>query len=119
MRKCKCIYFQTDSGKIPAEAYINSLHPRTQHKYFEVVKLLEDYGKSLPKPHAKHLEDEIYELRFFGIEGRVRVLYFFFHGEKAVLTNGFVKKKGPVPKKEIKTAKGRMKIYLERQTEKS
>ena len=43
MKKCKCVYFQTDSGDTPAETYINSLHPRTQHKYFEVVKLLEDY----------------------------------------------------------------------------
>ena len=75
----------------------------------------------MPKPHATYLEGEIYELRFFGIEGRgrVRVLYFFFNGGKAILTNGFVKKKGPVPKKEIKTAKGRIKKYIERQTKKS
>lgn len=114
MTKIKCVYFQTDSGRMPAKEFVDSLDERTQQKYFEVVGLLEDYGKNLPEPHSKHLEDEIYELRFFGIEGRVRILYFFYHEGKAVLTNGLVKKKGPVPNKEIKTAKGRMKTYIEK-----
>lgn len=118
MKKVKCVYFKTDSGRMPAKEFIDSLDERSQQKYFEVIKLLSDYGKSLPKPHAKNLEDEIYELRFFGIEGRVRVLYFFYHEGKAVLTNGLVKKKGPVPKKEIKTAKGRMKIYIKQNIKK-
>ncbi|MCK5215147.1 MAG: type II toxin-antitoxin system RelE/ParE family toxin [Candidatus Omnitrophica bacterium] len=118
MKKCKCVYFKTDAGRIPVEDFINSLDDRTQQKYFEVVGLLEDYGKRLPAPHSKHLEDEIYELRFTGIEGRVRVLYFFYHAGKAVFTNGLVKKKGPVPRNEIKTAKERMKVYLKRQTKK-
>jgi len=75
---------------------------------------LETFGKNLPQPHSRHLEDEIYELRFFGIEGRVRVLYFFYHEGKAVFTNGLIKQKGPVPRNAIKIAKGRMKVYLER-----
>lgn len=118
MKKCKCVYFTTDAGRIPAEEFINSLNDRTQQKYFEVAGMLEKFGKSLPEPHAKHLKDGIYELRFTGIEGKVRVLYFFYHAGKAVFTNGLVKKKGPVPQKEIKTAKGRMKVYLDRQTKK-
>jgi len=114
MKQCKCVYFRTDSGRTPAKEFIDFLYERSQQKYFEVVRLLEDYGKSLPEPHSKYLGDEIYELRFFGIEGRVRVLYFFYHEGKAVFTNGFVKKRGPVPKNKIQIAKGRRKIYLER-----
>jgi len=102
---------------MPAKEFVDSLDERTQQKYFEVIGLLEDYGKSLPEPHSKYLEDEIYELRFFGIEGRVRILYFFYHQDKAVLTNGLVKKKGPVPSQEIKTAQGRMKVYIEKHRE--
>ena len=76
--KFTCIYYQTDAGRMPVKEFIDSLHDRTQQKYFVVVGLLEDYGKSLPKPHADFLGDEVYELRFVGIEGRVRILYFFF-----------------------------------------
>lgn len=116
MKKCKCVYFQTDSGRKPAQEFVNSLDHRSQQKYYEVVGLLEEYGKSLIEPHSKHLEDGIYELRFFGIEGRARILYFFYYEEKAVLTSGLVKKQGPVPRSKIQTAKERMKVYLERQT---
>lgn len=114
MAKFKCVYYQTDAGRKPVEEFIDSLHERTQHKYFEVVKLLEDYGKSLPEPHAKDLGEEIYELRFLGIEGRLRILYFFYHENKIIFTNGFLKKKGRTPKNEIETAKGRRKMYLEK-----
>ena len=114
MTRLKCVYCQTDAGRMPVKEFIDSLHERTQHKYFEVVRLLEDYGKSLLEPHAKGLGDEIYELRFVGIEGKVRVLYFFYHENKIVFTNGFVKKKGRTPKNEIATSMGRRKIYLER-----
>lgn len=115
MKRCKCIYFQTDSGRVPVKKFINSLDDRTQQKYFEVVGMLESFGKSLPEPHAKSLKGGIYELRFTGIEGKVRILYFFFHAGKAVFTNGLIKKRGPVPGNEITTAKRRMKVYLERQ----
>lgn len=112
--KCKCVYFQTESGRAPVKEFVGSLDQRTQHKYFEVVRMLEDYGKDLPQPHAKYLGDDIHELRFFGIEGRLRILYFFYHEGKAVLTNGLVKKRGPVPMKEIETAKSRRQNYLAR-----
>jgi phage-related protein len=111
----RCVYYQTDAGRIPVQEFIDALHERTQQKYFEVVKLLKDYGKSLPEPHAKDLDGEIHELRFLGLEGKVRVLYFFYHEDKAILTNGFVKKKGKTPRNEIKTAHERRKIYLARQ----
>lgn len=118
LRRCQCVYFRTDSGRMPAKEFVDSLDQRSQQKFFEVVGLLENYGRSLPEPHSKYLKDEIFELRFSGIEGRIRILYFFYHEEKAVLTNGLVKKKGPVPKREIETARRRMKSYLERQINK-
>ena len=40
-----------------------------------------------------------------------RVLYFFFVGKKAVLTNGFVKKTMKTPKREIELAKRYRKDY--------
>ncbi|MDO8675339.1 MAG: type II toxin-antitoxin system RelE/ParE family toxin [Candidatus Omnitrophota bacterium] len=112
MSKFTCIYYQTDAGRRPVEEFIDSLHERTQQKYFEVVGLLEDYGKSLPKPHADFLGGEIYELRFVGIEGKVRILYFFYHGNKIIFTNGFVKKRQKAPKIEVELAKERRILYI-------
>ena len=115
MKKFKCVYFQTDAGRCLVKKFIDSLHDRTQQKFFNVIDLLAKHGKSLPKPHADHVGNDIYELRFVGIEGKIRVFYFFYDGSKIVLTNGFVKKTQKAPKREIELAKKRMKMYFENQ----
>jgi phage-related protein len=46
--------------------------------------------------------------------GAVRVLYFFFHGDKVIFTNGFVKKTDKTPAREINTAVERRKDFLSR-----
>jgi len=74
--------------------------------------LLEEFGHKLPQPHAKYLGDSIFELRFSGVEGSVRVLYFFFHQDKAILTNGFLKKNNRTPKREKELAIERRKTFL-------
>lgn len=115
MKKVACFYYYTESNKSPVKDFINSLDGRAQRKFFFVKSLLEEFGHRLPKPHAKCIGDEIFELRFIGMEGQVRVLYFFFHQNKAIFTNGFIKKTNRTPKKEKKLAIERKKLFLERQ----
>jgi phage-related protein len=105
----------TDSGRIYAEEFIKSLHSRTRQKFFEVVRLLQNLGKSLPQPHSDYLGDEIYELRFKGIEGNIRILYFFYFENKIIFTNGFIKKQQKAPKTEVDLAKERRKLYIQQQ----
>jgi len=107
-------YYVNSTGKKPVYEHICTLDFRTRQKFFDVVELLEDKGHLLPEPHAKYLGDDIFELRFSGVEGAVRVLYFFFHRDSAVLTNGFLKKTPKTPEKEIDSAIARRKDYLER-----
>ncbi|MBI2167581.1 MAG: type II toxin-antitoxin system RelE/ParE family toxin [Candidatus Omnitrophica bacterium] len=107
-----CHYFSTGSGRLPVEEFIDSLDMRTRLKFFYVRRLLEEFGHRLPMPHAKRLGEGVFELRFSGREGAIRVLYFFDRG-KAVLTNGFIKKKNKTPKTEIETAVQRRKLYDE------
>ena len=57
---------------------------------------------------------QIFELRFEGVEGSLRVLYFFFDGDKAVLTNGFPKQSNKTPKNEKQTAVGRRENYFQK-----
>ena len=114
MKKVTCKYYCVESGRAPVKEFIDSLHLRTQQKFFSVVELLEEFGHQLPQPHAKYIGDEIFELRFKGQEGAVRVLYFFFYQDSAVLTNGFVKKSNKIPVKEKSTAIERRRTFLEK-----
>ena len=110
----KVVYFVTDSGRRPVEEFVAALNIRSQRKFVDVVELLENFGRGLVTPHAKYIGDEIFELRFESLEGAVRVLYFFFDGEKTVLTNGFVKKSNKTPTKEKEKAIERRKIYFQK-----
>ncbi|MCG8431881.1 MAG: type II toxin-antitoxin system RelE/ParE family toxin [Candidatus Omnitrophica bacterium] len=116
MKKVACVYFETDSKRRPVQEFIDSLDRRTQRKFFSKVELLEEFGHKLPEPHVKYIGDDIFELRFVGTEGQIRILYFFFHLHKAILTNGFIKKSNKTPKKEKMIAIGRRKYYLEKHT---
>lgn len=67
--------------------------------------LLEEYGERLSMPFARHLEDGIYELRIPQESDITRLLYFFCIGDRAIVTNGFVKKTQRTPRREIEKAK--------------
>ena len=109
-----CCYFVTDSGRIPVKEFVNSLDMRSRKKFFSVTELLETFGRALSFPHAKYIGDEIFELRFEGVEGTMRILYFFFDAQKAILTNGFLKKSNKTPMEEKETALHRREIYFKR-----
>jgi len=93
--------------------FIASLDLRTRTKFYAVKTLLEEFGRELKEPHAKYVGDGIFELRFSGREGAIRVLYFFFDGEKIIFTNGFIKKTGRLPPREKEIAIQRRHSYLQ------
>ena len=109
----KVIYYVTDAGRRPVEEFIKNLNVHSREKFFEVVELLENFGKSVSLPHVKNIGNAIFELRFEGVEGAIRVLYFFFDGEKAILTNGFIKKSNKTPKNEKEKAMLRREAYFQ------
>lgn len=112
MAPYRCFYYTTESGDSPVEKFINSLDYKTQRKFFFKAGLLEEFGPRLPYPHAKYIDDDIYELRFEGFEGTIRVLYFFFHKDEIIFTNGFIKKSNKTPKNEKGLALERRRLFL-------
>lgn len=74
-------------------------------KTFGRLLLFEEYGERLPMTFARHLEDGIYELRTPQGSNITCLLYFFFLGNRAIVTNGFIKKTQRPPRKEIEKAK--------------
>ena len=83
-------------------------------KVLRTIDLLENNGPFLREPYSKSLEDEIFELRIKQENNITRVLYFFFIGNKAILTNGFIKKTQKTPKNVIETAKKYREDYQRR-----
>ena len=114
MGRYSCFYFTAESGKSPVEEFIDFLDYKTQRKFFFKKGLLEEFGQRLLYPHAKYIGDDIYELRFEGQEGAIRVLYFFFYRSEVIFTNGFIKKSNKTPVKEKKLAQERRKAFLEK-----
>lgn len=113
MSVCKVVYYVTDSGRKPVEEFADHLDFRSRRKFVDTVELLEGLGRELAWPHVKYIGDEIFELRFEGVEDSLRILYFFFDGEKAVLTNGFPKQSNKMPKNEKQTAIARRESYFQ------
>ena len=106
-------YFRTESGKAPVKEFVDLLDNRTQRKFFYMLALLEDFGHKLPLPHAKYIGDEIFELRFSGVEGSIRFFYFFFHQHRVIFTNGFIKKSNKLPHNEKLIAANRRREFFE------
>lgn len=74
------------------------------------IELLQENGTNLPTQIAKHLDDEIWELR----PGDNRVLFFYFDHGTYVLLHHFRKKTQKTPPREIARAKAEMKDYIAR-----
>lgn len=98
-------FFEMPDGTEPVRVFLNSLDIKMRAKMYREIDLLVMNGPNLREPHSKHIDDGIFELRAKQSNDISRVLYFFFTGKKAVLTNGFVKKTLKTPKREIELAK--------------
>ena len=105
------LYFEDARGRQPAKEFIDGLDQKMRAKVFGRLLLLEEYGEQLSMPFARHLEDGIFELRTPQGSNITRLLYFFFMGNRAVVTNGFVKKTQRTPRKEIEKAKNYREIW--------
>ena len=98
-------YYETESGNCPVRAFLDDLEPKMKAKMIRTIELLEMNGPLLRGPHSEYLEDGVLELRAKQGSDISRVLFFFFVGQKAILTNGFTKKTQKTPRSEIELAK--------------
>lgn len=105
MSRINIEFYDTIEGKCPVADFIQSLDAKMQAKVLRTIDLLEKNGISLREPYSAPLTDGIFELRIKQGSGITRILYFFFVGNKAVFTNGFVKKTQKTPQAEIVLAK--------------
>ena len=98
-------FYETEDGTKPAQVFLDSLDPKMLAKMLRTIDLLKNNGIALRRPYSALFEDGIYELRAQQGSNISRVLYFFQMGDKAYLTNGFIKKTQKTPRQEIELAK--------------
>lgn len=105
MQRFEVEYFEKEDGTYPAEEFILSQDVKIRAKLFRLLELLEEKGNTLREPYSKSLDDGIFEIRAKQGSNITRVLYFFYIGNKIILTNGFIKKSQKTPPSEIDLAK--------------
>lgn len=84
------------------ERFVRELEKPVIAKVLRTIDLLETFGNRLGMPHSKPVGNRIFELRVRGAQ-EVRILY-AFHGNRAVLLCGYVKKTRDLPARELETA---------------
>lgn len=98
-------FYDTEDGKCPVREFLDTLEPKMKAKTLRTIDLLEANGPMLREPYSGPMGDEIFELRTKQGSNITRVFYFFFVGQKAVLTNGLLKKTQKTPKADLELAK--------------
>jgi phage-related protein len=107
------IFYETPSGQVPVDDFLDSLQNKVRAKVEKWFAKLEEHGPNLPRPYADIVVGKIRELRIVFGSNQYRILYFFF-GKIIVLTHGFPKKSDKVPPLEIKRAENYMVEFLNR-----
>ena len=98
----KIEFYVIPSGRALTEEWLNSLSPDYQKKFAVLFVRLGDHGKIWNEQKFKHLEGSSQIFEFKADSGRI--LCFFFHGKRVILTHGFFKKGAKTPKGEIERA---------------
>lgn len=107
--------YTTDDGSKPVDDWILRLPPRAAARVVAVIDLLERHGIDLHMPHAKHLEDGVWELRARLGSDIWRVLYFHWKGRTFGLLHSFTKKAQQTSRADIDVAKVRRETWLRRE----
>lgn len=107
-------FYTLPDGRKPVEEFLDSLPIKMRIKAIDSLDLLEQYGNQLRMPYSKALNDGLFELRIKFSSDISRIFYFFYVGNKIVVTNGFVKKTQKTPRAELVKAQKYKKDYERR-----
>ena len=107
-------FYRTPSGNCPMDEFLDSLPSKMATKALLELKLLSEKGPALREPHSKPIGAGLFELRIRTGSDIGRTFYFFFRGNRIVVTNGFIKKARKAPQREIDRARRMMADWIER-----
>jgi hypothetical protein len=94
--------YETGKGQKPASAFMRRLGGRNRAEAVALVKLLEERGNGLRRPHSGALGQGLCELR--GKE--VRIFHVFLPERVIGLLDGEIKKRDDIPAKTLERVRG-------------
>lgn len=104
MAKYEVVFYATLRGDALFQTFLDSMTDKLRSKVMKLLDLLEEHGPNLKRPYADMLRDGIRELRCQQGHSNIRAFYFFFQGNKIIITHGLIKKTDRVPPAEIDRA---------------
>lgn len=108
--KINIYYYRSSSGREIVYDYIESLDKDTENEINAFLRKFRDDYRFRRSPYCKKLTKNIFEIR---IKARdcYRILYAFLYHDTVVLLHIFKKKTNKIPKKDLKLAINRLKLY--------
>lgn len=106
MPETRILLFRAENGKVPIREWRTELAKKNKRAYakcLERIQRLAQEGRDLRRPLAAHLDRGIYELRARAGTEQHRIFY-FFHGEDAVILSHGFQKEDKIPSSEIDRA---------------
>jgi phage-related protein len=106
MPATEVFFYQEEEGETPVLDWLIELRKRERKAYRNCViriRLLEQFGRELRRPHADYLRDGIHELRTKAGRVQYRILYFYHGRNVCILAHGITKEK-EVPSVDVERA---------------
>jgi phage-related protein len=95
------------------DAELEALPADMRARLAHIARLIEEMGlERVGKPHLKHLDGRLWEMRLKGRSGISRALYVVARGRRVVIVRAFIKKTQKTPRHEIDLALARAKAIL-------
>lgn len=114
------IEFYEEGNKCPVAEFLQEItDQKLKVKTLRNIKQSAIQGSNASSPLIDYIEDGMYELRSIQSCNLTRIFYFFVVGNKAILTNGYIKKSQKMNSREFRKAKKYMSEYMKRFKNKS
>jgi phage-related protein len=88
--------------------WVDSLPVGIRAYYARVTETMQQHGPNLGMPYTRALGEELFEIRARGKEGIARIFYGTVVRGKIMILHGFVKKTDKTPRRELATARRRL-----------
>lgn len=89
--------------------WVENLPVTIRAYYARITERMSNHGPHLGLPYTRAMGDGLFEIRTTGREGIARIFYCPEVGGKLVILHGFIKKTVKTPKRELATARRRLK----------
>jgi hypothetical protein len=112
-------FYEDTAGDAPVEQFMDGLTAKQRARLVGLIKMLQDYGPTLPFPYSSQVRGRLRELRTQLGKTRLRILYFADANQEFQLLHGVVKDTQKLEESDIKTSETRMADHVKKLIEKS